>query len=98
MIRGVTKNRSSCDVELTLVRLNRCPMIGRLPAIGTSVMSVRCDEMMIPPITTVPPSETVTFVSADCVSRAGVPCTRGIPLSICVFSTSTSMYTVRCSG
>ena len=34
-----------------LLRLNRCPMIGRLPRSGTSVTSTRCCDTMIPPIT-----------------------------------------------
>ena len=40
-------------------------------------MSVCWLVTMIPPITTVAPSSTVTLVSADCVSIAGMPCTRG---------------------
>ena len=55
---------------------------------------VCCWLTITPPITTVPPSPISTLVCADCVSRAGMPLTSGIPLSICVFSTSTSMKTV----
>src|SRR5229473_2620775 len=94
MILGVRKNSSSCDVDEMLVRRNRCPIIGKLPTRGTCVMSRRCVETMIPPMTTVPPSATRTLVSAACVSNAGTPWTRGIPASMDVFSTSTSIKTV----
>src|SRR5258708_4692206 len=81
VILGVRKNNNSFDVVAMLFRLKRCPIIGRLPSSGTSVISTRCDVTMIPPITTVPPSATSTLVSADCVFSAGTPCTRGIPAS-----------------
>src|SRR5579883_1782659 len=74
--------------------LERWPITGKLPTSGTSWMDTFCWLTIMPPMTTVPPSATRTFVSADCVSSAGIPCTRGMPLSICVFSTSTSMNTV----
>src|SRR6266850_5190312 len=74
IIRGVRKNKSSWDVVVVLVRRKRCPMSGKLPTRGTWEMSTRCEEMMIPPTTTVPPSLTVTLVSADCVFSAGIPC------------------------
>jgi len=45
-------------------------------------------------ITTVPPSATVTLVSADWYSEQEFPKRGEYRLSICVFSTSTSMNTV----
>src|SRR5437870_13448584 len=44
---------------------------------------------MTPPITTVPPSLITTWASNDWVSSAGMPCTRGMPALIAVFSTRT---------
>ena len=79
MILGVRKNSSSCDWIEMVVRLKRFPINGKLPTRGTSEMFVFCVLTMIPPITTVPPSGTRTLVCADCVSSAGIPCTRGIP-------------------
>jgi hypothetical protein len=40
-------------------------MIGALPTSGTSFTSVRCEETITPPMTTVPPSGMVVLVSAD---------------------------------
>src|SRR5260370_119589 len=88
------KNSNSCDEMETLLRLKRWPISGRLPSSGTSVVVTFWVETMIPPTTTVPPSGTRIFVSSDCVSNAGTPWMRGMPWSICVFSTNTSMKTV----
>ena len=73
MMRGVMKKISSWLEVLTLRRLNRLPSIGMLPSNGTCEMLTEFWVWITPPMTTVPPSVTRTWVVACWVISVGLP-------------------------
>ena len=68
--------------------LNRLPSHGMLPSRGTCEMLTELVVWITPPIATVPPSVTSTYVVAFWVIRLGLPLIEW-PKSGVVFSTST---------
>jgi hypothetical protein len=87
-ILGVMKKMSSWVEVSTERRLNRLPRMGMSPSRGTCWMLTEFWVWMTPPMTTVPPSLTSTWVVACWVMSVGLPPTVRAK-SGTVFSTST---------
>src|ERR1019366_6768712 len=87
MIFGVIKKISSLVCVDTARDLNRLPSQGILPSIGVCETLTELVVWITPPITTVAPSLTSTWVVACWVDNSGFPL---IKVAVaCVFSTST---------